>query len=588
MISHSPEQYRYFPTLNGDFPVLQWVIYFFNTVNAYWHKMSSLINKMRIKTIPVYPILFGIFPVLYLWNANRVQVPAYVIIPPLLMTLAGLVVVFMLSLAVTPNIHRAALLTSVVNFFLLTYGHFANLINSRGIAIQPAELLLITGLLALFFLLLILTRRLGSPTLSSTLNLISAGLVVLQLVSAAPYYLQMAQVQRVSAAYDTDGKPVPLTGSLPPRDIYFILLDNYGREDILREGSNFDNSKLVSELEQRGFLFPDCAQANYMATAPSITSILNMEYLDTLGIQERSYIRRGGYDDMAPLIQNSEVLRKFETYGYHTVTFRGFMGLIDIQNVDTYINFEQETVYSKRLETRNFESLYFETTIFPQFNEQFRIYPEFLLARGPEFLKDWIRKQQEGKDVLEPRFQQVYEQNLYAFDALRNIPTRIESPKFVYAHIYSAHWPFMMRPDGSLRLPFTQEQTVDGYVDAVRYTNSQILDAIDAILENSDPEPVIILQGDHSNEWTRPVEWGGKDRLKILLAYYLPDGGDELLYDKISPVNNFRLIFSHYFGEDLDLLRDRHYYLNPETRRLARAAPTCMSDSLEAQLPASR
>ena len=47
--------------------------------------------------------------------------------------------------------------------------------------------------------------------------------------------------------------------------------------------------------------------------------------------------------------------------------------------------------------------------------------------------------------------------------------------------------------------------------------------------------------------------------LGILNAYHLPQGGSDLLYDFITPVNTFRLIFNYYFGADYDLLSDRSY-----------------------------
>jgi hypothetical protein len=48
--------------------------------------------------------------------------------------------------------------------------------------------------------------------------------------------------------------------------------------------------------------------------------------------------------------------------------------------------------------------------------------------------------------------------------------------------------------------------------------------------------------------------------MAILNAYYLPLGGDELLYENISPVNTFRVIFNYYFDEELDLLIDESYF----------------------------
>lgn len=45
-----------------------------------------------------------------------------------------------------------------------------------------------------------------------------------------------------------------------------------------------------------------------------------------------------------------------------------------------------------------------------------------------------------------------------------------------------------------------------------------------------------------------------------MLAYYLPDGGDRLLYPEISPVNSFRVVLNAYFGVDMALLPDETYF----------------------------
>lgn len=535
----------------------------------------TVLNKKRLPLLPVYVFLLGIYPVLYLWNANRTQQPAYVVLPSLAVTLGILLVFFLIALALLRSTHRAALVTTVIAFYLLTYGHFANLLIGQFPALTHDVLIPISASVVIILLILIVVRQWGSPRLTEVLNIISAVLVIFQLVTAAPYYATVARAERAAeAAQKPDHQMIPMTSAGEKRDVYFILVDNYGREDVLMDKLGFDNSAFVQALQDRGFIFPDCAQTIYPHTAPTMTSILNMDYLNELGIKESSYIKRGGYEDMAPFIQDSEVLRKFRQYGYHTVTFRGFMGLIDIQNSDTYISVDADTSFSHRIETAGFNNLYFETTLFHPLNEKYQIYPDMLIEKGPDFLEPYLP----SEEYLEPKFDQVYQQNLYAFEALERIPSQIESPKFVYAHLYSAHWPFIHRPDGSMRLPFTQKMTDEGYMDALRFTNDRVLRAIDQILSDSETDPIIILQGDHSNGWEGKVEWSGTDRMKILSAYYLPDGGDALLYENINPVNNFRLIFRHYFGEPLEFLPDYSFYLDNPTRTIKLAPTTCISD----------
>ena len=75
------------------------------------------------------------------------------------------------------------------------------------------------------------------------------------------------------------------------------------------------------------------------------------------------------------------------------------------------------------------------------------------------------------------------------------------------------------------------------------------------IIENSHTPPIIIIQGDHGSyevEYT-PL------RVMILNAYYLPNGGEKLLYNTITPVNTFRLILDYYFGSEYGLIEDISY-----------------------------
>ena len=114
-------------------------------------------------------------------------------------------------------------------------------------------------------------------------------------------------------------------------------------------------------------------------------------------------------------------------------------------------------------------------------------------------------------------------------------------------------------------------------IDQLKFVNKKIISAVNEILINSEIEPIIIIQADHgtcstcdsSDESTtnkyEPSEEFLRERLNILNAMYLPDGGSKLLYDEISPVNTFRCILKFYFKEDFKLLEDRHYYSSYES-----------------------
>ena len=96
------------------------------------------------------------------------------------------------------------------------------------------------------------------------------------------------------------------------------------------------------------------------------------------------------------------------------------------------------------------------------------------------------------------------------------------------------------------------------YVDQITYLNSRLKEIIDTILEESDPEPIIIIQGDHGAYIDYENLKIKKDnRLGFLNAYCLPGSKDSGLYSTINPVNTFRLIIDQYINGQLGLLPDK-------------------------------
>ena len=71
--------------------------------------------------------------------------------------------------------------------------------------------------------------------------------------------------------------PPEVGGNRP--DIYYIILDAYGRHDALGE---FDNTDFLKELESRGFFVATNATSNYKYSIQSLASSLNLAYLDGL------------------------------------------------------------------------------------------------------------------------------------------------------------------------------------------------------------------------------------------------------------------------------------------------------------------
>jgi hypothetical protein len=171
-------------------------------------------------------------------------------------------------------------------------------------------------------------------------------------------------------------------------------------------------------------------------------------------------------------------------------------------------------------------------------------------------------------------------ETLFVFRKLPEIP-QLEAPTFTFAHIVSPHPPFIFGKDGEDVSPREKpyfltdgelfrgwygdrETYIKGYHDQAAFLTAQVERVIDTILATSTQPPVIILQSDHGSGLGLSTDSLEKtdleERMSILNAYYLPEKGSDALYQSISPVNSFRVVFNTYFGAGLDLLPDRSYY----------------------------
>jgi hypothetical protein len=113
--------------------------------------------------------------------------------------------------------------------------------------------------------------------------------------------------------------------------------------------------------------------------------------------------------------------------------------------------------------------------------------------------------------------------------------------------------------DGSDRQDY-----INGYTDQVTYLNGRVLESDRHDSQNSDRDPsssctaITALVRDmrvDSLEHTNV-----RERYSIFYAAHLPDGGNELVYDSLSPVNGFRIVFNKYFGTNYPLLPDESYF----------------------------
>lgn len=487
--------------------------------------------RINLRQVIVYPCLFAIYPLLNLYVTNVHLLERSAVVKPLLLILGATLVLYLVANRVLKASTSAGILTTAIAVALLYYGVFYDVVGTVGTigaTVQRHEYLLPAWVI-LFVLVgtLAVRKRAASAQVNAYLNFLSAALIgavlvpgVMSLVRGTTSDLSPAQAASISPQSPTQGRSLNARIELEALpDVYYIILDGYGRADVLLDYYDFDNSAFINSLTSKGFYVVSESRSNYPHTFMSLASSLNMDYLDVSLIEGSSNKERIGA--MLPWVGNNYVIREFNNRGYTTINFASGWEATE-HNELADINFKFSAI-------NQFNTLFLYTTI--------------LRPVAPDY------SQNERRMIV-----------LGTFDKLKEIP-EIKGPTFAFAHVYIPHPPFIFDRKGNfskygeeeLYLPWRPKEA---YTDQVYFTNHLVEDFLDSILAQSEKPPIIIIQGDHGSDssWLR-----SRERLPILNAYYLPAGGEEYLYPTITPVNSFRLIFDLYLGTDFGLLEDKSF-----------------------------
>jgi hypothetical protein len=452
---------------------------------------------------------------------------------------------------------RAALWSALALMLFFSYGHIYEALDTvrvLGILLGRHRYLLPTWLL-LFGLgtWWIWTRARDVARWTEALNTFALIAVALPVAQILLFQYQSFASTRSFERNSAPEQVLATTTALDAPDVYYIILDAYARGDALQHFYLYDNHEFLESLEDLGFYVAPLSQSNYSQTSLSLASSLNMNYLSELG--DEFVPENSNKWDLRPLIRHSRVRNIFQDLGYRTITFETGVPITEIRDSDVYFQPDLRSIRQMQAFDRmnGFEAMFVQTTAGLILTDAADVLPDFLVP-----------------DVNYP-YQAHRERILATLDYLPQIPA-MEGPNFVFAHILCPHSPMVFGPNGEYMDPdepftlasdieaneeFKYRERIQGYRHQVTYINTRILEVVSEILTRSERPPIIILQGDHGGPHKGIPE---EARLAILNAYYLPGNGADDLYDSVSPINTFRLIFNAHFNGDYELLEDIAYH----------------------------
>jgi len=492
------------------------------------------------KPLVIHPFLFAIFFILFLFTYNIHELLFSQIMFPLAIVLGFTFVFIWLSKFILKDNIKGGIIVSIFLALFFSYGHIYNIIEGSQIASfvigRHRYLLPMWGIIFICSNYFIIKKQHKSLyNFTKILNVIAFSLILISLLNIGIYKFNLIGSWKDKNIHieNMNNNVVILENKTPLRDIYYIILDGYASSKTLYEVYKYDNSEFTDYLIKEGFYIATKSQSNYATTFLSFASSLNMEYVNYLSnlIGVESKDRSIPYQ----LIKDSKVMRFLKSKGYKFIHFSSGWGAT---NHNKYADLD------------------------------------IRCGKGNEFLMVLIQT-----TILNPFTGYIIEDDvrgriLGTFSELAEV-YQIKGPKFVFAHINCPHPPYVFDangdpiPETKLLMHGSVWKQKELYLNQLIFVNKKVKALVKEILLKSEIAPIIILQADHGtastfNDWEHPTVKNLKERMTIFNAYYLPKGGNELLYSYITPVNTFRLIFNFYFSMDYKLLKDQSYFSNYE------------------------
>jgi hypothetical protein len=326
--------------------------------------------------------------------------------------------------------------------------------------------------------------------------------------------------------------PVPRMESMAPvptkhrNNVYYFILDGYTRNDFLKEYFGFDNKEFSQNLIEAGFYHAGKANANYETTEYSVPSLLGMDYIVKSDgkIEDWEKLDRK-FKNIFYLrsIQDARVFSEFQKRGYELIYAHAYGR--PVETLKFPIVGSKEAYSAEAMELVNLTPVsYFINSFGAKMSHRVLQNPVAVLNQAP----------------------------------------KLDVPFFFFIHLYSPHSPYNQNADCSPRydysfninpddLDYVTKGTVDLYLDQIRCLNRNMALAIARILDQ-DPKAIIGIQSDHGWPSPLPKSVKTKDGVERKIRYgiqnwiRIPGVNKKWLYESLSPVNMFRLVFAHLDG----------------------------------------
>lgn len=456
--------------------------------------MKKAYGLLALVCVCVYPGLF-----MYFQNVGEAKIADIFSVTGLFLATAFIILIFMLLLM--RNMDKAAGLTCAAMLAAANFEAVSGILNWLPHK-HVFEMIVVCALLAAIGILFKKKDQLASNVNLVVLITFSA-LILINAVPAIPVIVHKMTMKpekpEVLASLDADTLD---TDELP--DIYYIILDEYGGPENLKEYFGYDNQDFIDFLTGAGFnVSLSSRNAESIQTVTIVPNLLNLDYVvnEDMIIEERM-----------TYLENPALYEIMQYLGYEIVTC------------------SNPSFLDNRMSTRNFEE-----------QEVFEDKAGYFVLKNSIFIYPYQRYTEKKLLSENPDDKSYGDIMLEAFEYFGDLSEGGfgAKPQFCMGYFAAPHIPFFYRRDGSLNEPEEYMNWLDheNYLGYLEWTNRQVEELINEILEN-DENSIIILQSDHGARYP---------------AHVCELTGEEDFTEEEEAYQNYVLNCVYYKGEQFDI-----------------------------------
>lgn len=480
--------------------------------------MKKLLYMLSIILICIYP---GI--VLYTQNVYESNFVDIIQIS-LLFIVFGLIL-YGIIFIISKKYYFSIIMTNLIMFFVLHYNLLYRMLGEK----KWMHIIICISFCVLLVIVSIVLKKIQDEhqtTIVGIIILTFSVLLIMDYVIAIPKIVNKYKI--LSERNDTyNSKEYVSSENVSGTNIYYVLLDEYGGQENLKEYYDYDNQSFYDSMLERKFnVSYSSRNEEGFSTVTIVPNLLNLDYVSEETMPEVERVQK---------FKNPYIYSFMKDKGYDVNVF-SYPDMLDTEG----------SKYS-----HGGESFYEDKAGYFVLNNTAFVY-----------IYNFWREQQKESETAPLSYGEELVQIMDEFTDLSDT-IRWKQNNFSIGYFQTPHCPFFYDENGEEVNGDKYYEWIDKnyYLDYLKWTNKKIYEMVDKIIEN-DPQSIIIIQSDHGSRLVRHIDevtgegWDDESDVycekNVLNCVYFK--GQKLDIEGLSGINTLRKVLNEEFGTEYEMI----------------------------------